>query len=79
MLTLDPTFPVKFMIYFLIVVTVGGTSGMTGPFLASLILGIADITGKYWLPQVGAFIIYFVTVALLLWRPYGLIAREGGR
>jgi branched-chain amino acid transport system permease protein len=79
LLTLDPTFPLRFMIYFLIVVTVGGTSSMTGPFLASLILGIADVACKYWLPQVGAFIIYFVTVALLLWRPYGLLSREAGR
>ncbi|MGZ8410637.1 MAG: branched-chain amino acid ABC transporter permease, partial [Hyphomicrobium sp.] len=31
-LGLDPHFPLKFMIYFLIVVTVGGTSSITGPF-----------------------------------------------
>ena len=35
-LGLDPHFPLKFMIYFLIVVTVGGTSSITGPFIASL-------------------------------------------
>jgi branched-chain amino acid transport system permease protein len=34
-LGLDPTFPLKYMIYFLIVVTVGGTSSIIGPFLAS--------------------------------------------
>ncbi|WP_332682779.1 branched-chain amino acid ABC transporter permease [Bosea sp. (in: a-proteobacteria)] len=79
LLTLDPTFPLKFMIYFLIVVTVGGTTSITGPFLAALILGIADVAGKYYFPQLGAFIIYAVTVALLLWRPYGLISREGAR
>ncbi len=79
LLTLDPTFPLRFMIYFLIVVTVGGTTSITGPFLASLILGIADVAGKYYFPQIGAFIIYAVTVALLLWRPYGLISREGAR
>ncbi len=79
LLTLDPTFPLKFMIYFLIVVTVGGTTSITGPFIASLILGIADVAGKYYFPQIGAFIIYAVTVALLLWRPYGLISREGAR
>src|SRR6185295_3289994 len=74
LLTLDPTFPLKFMIYFLIVVTVGGTTSMTGPFIASLILGIADVAGKYYVPQLGAFVIYAVTVALLLWRPHGLIS-----
>src|SRR5207244_3553108 len=45
-LGLDPIFPLKFLIYFLIVVTVGGTSSITGPFLASLLLGIADVAGK---------------------------------
>lgn len=78
-LGLDPTFPLKFMIYFLVVVTVGGTSSMTGPFLAALILGIADVAGKYYVPEFGAFTVYAVTVALLLWRPYGLVSREGGR
>jgi branched-chain amino acid transport system permease protein len=47
-LGLDPIFPLKYMIYFLIVVTVGGTSSITGPFLASLLLGIADVAGKYY-------------------------------
>ena len=50
-LGLDPTFPLKFMIYFLIVVTVGGTSSITGPFLASLLLGIGDVAGKYYVPE----------------------------
>lgn len=78
-LTVDPSFPLRFMIYFLIVVTVGGTTSITGPFLASLILGIADVAGKYYFPAVGSFVIYAVTVGLLLWRPYGLISREGAR
>lgn len=77
LLTLDPSFPLRFMIYFLIVVTVGGTTSITGPFVASLILGIADVAGKYFFPGIGAFVIYGVTVALLLWRPYGLVSREG--
>ncbi len=67
------------MIYFLVVVTVGGTSSMTGPFLAALILGIADCRGQILRARVGAFTVYAVTVALLLWRPYGLVSREGGR
>lgn len=78
-LTVDPTFPLRFMIYFLIVVTVGGTSSITGPFVASLILGVADVAGKYYVPSVGSFVIYAVTVGLLLWRPYGILSREGTR
>ena len=74
-LGLDPNFPLKFMIYFLIVVTVGGTSSIAGPFLASLILGIADVAGKYYVPAFGAFVIYSVMIVVLILRPQGLFAR----
>jgi branched-chain amino acid transport system permease protein len=74
-LGLDPTFPLKFMIYFLIVVTVGGTSSITGPFLASLLLGIADVAGKYYAPAFGAFVIYTFMIIVLILRPQGLFAR----
>jgi branched-chain amino acid transport system permease protein len=78
-LGLDPTFPLKYMIYFLIVVTVGGTSSITGPFLASLLLGIADVAGKYYVPKLGAFVIYAIMIAVLIWRPQGLFARSVAR
>jgi branched-chain amino acid transport system permease protein len=78
-LGLDPTFPLKYMIYFLIVVTVGGTSSITGPFLASLLLGIGDVAGKYYLPNLGAFVIYTIMIVVLIWRPQGLFARGGAR
>lgn len=74
-LGLDPIFPLKFMIYFLIVVTVGGTSSITGPFLASLLLGLGDVMGKYYVPKLGAFIIYVIMIVVLIWRPQGLFAR----
>lgn len=78
-LGLDPQFPLKFMIYFLIVVAVGGTSSITGPFLASLLLGIADVAGKYYVPKLGAFVIYTIMIAVLIWRPQGLFSRTPGR
>lgn len=78
-LGLDPHFPLKFLIYFMIVVTVGGTSSITGPFVAALLLGIADVGGKYYVPQLGAFIIYAVMILVLILKPHGLFSREGGR
>ena len=75
LLGLDPYFPLKFMIYFLIVVTVGGTSSITGPFIASLLLGIGDVAGKYYAPQFGSFIIYIIMIVVLIWRPQGLFSR----
>ena len=74
-LGLDPSFPLKFMVYFLIVVTAGGTAGMTGPFVAAILLGIADVAGKYYFPDVGAFAIYSLMIVLLVARPNGLFAR----
>jgi branched-chain amino acid transport system permease protein len=78
-LGLDPQFPLKFMIYFLIVVAVGGTSSVTGPLLASLFLGIGDVAGKYYVPNFGAFAIYTIMIAVLIWRPYGLLSRNQSR
>jgi branched-chain amino acid transport system permease protein len=78
-LGLDPTFPLKFMIYFLIVVAVGGTSSITGPLLAALLLGVADVAGKYYIPKMGAFIVYSLMIAILIWRPQGLFVRQGGK
>ncbi|GAA0504228.1 branched-chain amino acid ABC transporter permease [Pigmentiphaga daeguensis] len=79
LLGMDPTFPIKYMIYFLIVVAVGGTSSLIGPLLASLLLGVADVAGKYYIPTVGAFIIYCVMIIMLMWRPQGLFARAGSK
>jgi branched-chain amino acid transport system permease protein len=78
-LGLDPGFPLKFMIYFLIVVAVGGTSSITGPLLAALLLGVADVAGKYYIPKLGAFIVYTLMIVILLWRPSGLFVRQGGK
>jgi branched-chain amino acid transport system permease protein len=78
-LGLDPTFPLKYMVYFLIVVTVGGTSSITGPFVASLLIGIADVAGKYYVPKFGAFVIYTIMIIMLILRPQGLFARAAGR
>jgi len=78
-LGLDPSFPLKFMIYFLIVVAVGGTSSITGPFLAALLLGIGDVAGKYYMPTFGAFAIYTIMIVVLILRPQGLFSRVQGK
>jgi branched-chain amino acid transport system permease protein len=78
-LGLDPSFALKYMIYFLIVVAVGGTSSITGPLLAALLLGIADVAGKYYIPKLGGFMVYSLMIAILVWRPHGLLVRQGGK
>jgi len=73
---IQPTYPFEQLVYFLIVVSVGGLGTLRGPFVAALLIGITDTACKYWLPEFGAFFIYAATIGLLLWRPMGLF---GGR
>ncbi len=75
LINLDPSFGTKYLVYLLMVVVVGGLGSMRGAFVAALALGISDVTGKYYMPQAGAFILYAVTVMILLWRPRGLFGR----
>jgi branched-chain amino acid transport system permease protein len=75
-LGLDPTFPIKYMVYFLLVVAVGGAGSIKGPLFAALILGVFDVAGKYYVPQIGAFVIYAMMVVLLLLFPAGLLGRR---
>jgi branched-chain amino acid transport system permease protein len=75
-LGLDPTFPLKYMVYFLLVVSVGGSGTIKGPLIAALILGVFDVAGKYYVPQVGAFVIYALMVLLLIVFPAGLYGRR---
>ncbi len=73
---LDPSFAFTYLIYVLIVVSVGGLGSISGSFAAAIVLGISDVAGKYYIPQLGAFLIYLVMISLLMWRPLGLLGRR---
>ena len=44
-------------------------------FPDAMLLGVVDVLGKYYVPQVGAFVIYTAMVVLLLLRPQGLLKK----
>jgi branched-chain amino acid transport system permease protein len=73
---LDHAFAFTYLVYVLIVVAVGGLGSIAGSFVAATLLGISDMAGKYYFPELGAFLIYFVMVTLLMWRPAGLFGRR---
>lgn len=75
-LGLDPTFPFKYMVYFLLVVAIGGAGTIKGGLVAAMVLGVADVAGKYYVPEIGSFIIYFLMVALMIAFPAGLYGRK---
>jgi branched-chain amino acid transport system permease protein len=76
MVGLDPAFAFTYLVYVLIVVSVGGLASIGGSFAAAALLGISDMAGKYYVPELGAFLIYLVMVGLLMWRPAGLFGRR---
>ena len=73
---LDHAFAFTYLVYVLIVVAVGGLGSIAGSFVAATLLGISDMTGKYYFPELGAFLIYFVMVTLLMWRPVGIFGKR---
>ena len=73
---LDPSFALLYLVYVLIVVSVGGLGSIGGSFAAATLIGISDMAGKYYFPEIGSFMIYLVMVAILMWRPAGLFGRR---
>ena len=73
---IQPTYPLEQLVYFLIVVSVGGLGSLRGPFVAAMLIGISDTACKYWVPEMGSFFIYLATIGLLLWRPMGLFGKR---
>jgi branched-chain amino acid transport system permease protein len=73
---LDPQFAFVYLVYVLIIVSVGGLGSIAGSFAAACLIGVSDIAGKYYVPELGAFLIYLVMVAVLMWRPAGLFGRR---
>jgi branched-chain amino acid transport system permease protein len=75
-LGLDPQYALKYLVFFLIAVAVGGLGTVTGVFYASLLIGVLDFALKLYIPKGGTLFIYALTILLLLWRPQGLFGRS---
>jgi branched-chain amino acid transport system permease protein len=75
LLAINPAYAEEYLVYFMIVVSVGGLGTIRGPFLAAIMLGVLDTTAKYLVPQSGAVFIFVATFVILFWRPQGLLGR----
>jgi len=73
---LDPSFAFTYLIYVLIVVSVGGLGSIGGSLAAAMLLGVSDIAGKYYVPAIGSILIYLVMTVLIMLRPAGLFGRR---
>lgn len=75
LLPLEPYYGLKYLVLVLIVVAVGGLGSIRGSLYAGLLLGVIDILGRYYVPAMGAFVIYIAVLGILLVRPHGIVAR----
>jgi branched-chain amino acid transport system permease protein len=72
-LSLEPSYALKYVVLFLVVVIVGGEGSFKGSFVAAMALGIIDTTGKYFVAAAAPYLLYAAVFALLLWRPQGIL------
>ncbi|HCN70695.1 MAG TPA: branched-chain amino acid ABC transporter permease [Pusillimonas sp.] len=75
LLGLDPTFGLRYLAYILFVVVVGGMGSIGGSLLAALLIGLVDVSFKYYWPEVGGFVIYIAVALCLILRPDGLLKK----
>jgi branched-chain amino acid transport system permease protein len=75
-LAIAPAYPLQYLVYFLIVVAVGGLGDIKGPFVAALAIGLADTACRYFLPQAGSIFIFAFVFVVLIWRPNGIMERR---
>ena len=58
-------------------VIIGGLGSLWGSFLGALTLGFVTVFGAVLVPEAEIVLPYLLMLALLLWRPRGLLGRTG--
>jgi branched-chain amino acid transport system permease protein len=76
LLPIEPFYALRYMVIFLVVVSVGGAGSIVGALSASLLLGLADTTGKYLAPEYGEFFFYLTVILVVFLFPNGLLGRK---
>lgn len=75
MLPLEPLYPFKHLPLFLTIVALSGFGNIKAAVVVSLVVGVVDTAGRYFVPELGAFTVFTLLVVLMLWRPHGLLVR----
>ena len=75
LLPVEPYYALRYMVTFLVVVSIGGAGSIPGALLACLLLGSIDTTGRYLAPEFGEFFFYFAVIVIVILFPRGLAGR----
>lgn len=76
LLPVEPYYALRYMVTFLVVVSVGGAGSIPGALIACLVLGGIDTTGRYLMPEFGEFFFYLAVIALICVFPRGFAGRK---
>jgi branched-chain amino acid transport system permease protein len=74
-LPIEPYYALRYMVTFLVVVSVGGAGSIPGAVVACLLLGAVDTAGRYLMPDFGNFFFYAAVIAVICLFPRGLLGR----
>jgi branched-chain amino acid transport system permease protein len=65
-LPVEPYYALRYMVTFLVVVSVGGSGSINRALLAALFLGFVDTCGRYFAPAYGEFFFYLAVIVAVL-------------
>jgi branched-chain amino acid transport system permease protein len=74
-LPIEPYYALRYMVTFLVVVSVGGAGSIGGALAACLLLGAIDVTARYLMPEFGNFFFYLAVILVVCLFPRGLMGR----
>ncbi len=73
--SIAPGEDIRILLASLVVVIVGGMGSITGAALGALIIGLAEQFGSVYFPTYAVVLTFFILVAVLAFRPRGLLGR----
>jgi|ERR1700733_15879023 branched-chain amino acid transport system permease protein len=76
MFPLEPFYPFRYIVLVMMVVVLSGRGNIKAATVVSVLIGISETGVRLLLPEIGSFLIYLVLIALVVWRPEGLFARN---
>jgi len=78
-IAVSPGMGVEVIVIAFAVVVIGGLGSIPGALLGAAIIGLARATAAHLVPELEVFAVYLVMVAVLVVKPYGLLAPATAR
>jgi len=77
-LALKPGMDAEIIVECFIVVIIGGLGSLWGAFIGALLIGQLRSIGLYFVPEWEIVLVYLLMVAVLVFRPWGLLGKREG-